>query len=223
LSIEAERRLNPERNREGTMRTIGEKMVVSLFASALVILSGVMSAQVVFAGSDAKAGAVPPAKQEIKSGTEDFPFFADSSWLKEIARLQAEMNRMFDEHFKNFLGERNELIHVNTDVVEKPDRIIVTCDMPGMSKQDIKVNVKNNILTIKGERKTEKDISENGEKGKNIVAKERSFGSFSRSILLPKGVKAGEIKAGYKDGVLEVVIPREKVEKSEDTVTVPVN
>ena len=104
---------------------------------------------------------------------------------------------------------RNFAFNPALDVSEEADRFVVKADLPGMDKKDVQVNVQNDILTIKGERKAESE-----QKGKNYHRVERSYGSFQRSIRLGQAVKSKDIKANYKNGVLEIVLP-----KSEDSQT----
>lgn len=101
------------------------------------------------------------------------------------------------------------------DVSETEDAITIKCDMPGMQKDDIDVSLKGNILTIKGERKVEEETKD--AEGK-VVSRERRFGSFARSFTVPKGVKPEDIKTSYENGVLTIVVPKEKAapEKEED-------
>jgi HSP20 family protein len=88
--------------------------------------------------------------------------------------------------------------------------------MPGMSKDDVKVSVQDNVLTLKGEKKQEKE-----EKDKNYHRVERSYGSFCRSFQLPTSVKADKVKANYKDGVLSITLPKtEEVKPKEIPISI---
>ena len=89
------------------------------------------------------------------------------------------------------------------DVKDEKDSIVVRADLPGMKKEEIDISVDGTILTLRGERRSEKE-----EKDKHYYKLERSFGSFTRSIDLGTPVVEEKIKATYKDGVLEVVLPR---------------
>ena len=92
------------------------------------------------------------------------------------------------------------------DVSETENEILVNADLPGLSKDQIKVSLEYNVLTIKGEKRQESD-----NKDKQFHRSERSYGSFTRSFRLPSEVVAGKISAFYKDGVLTLTLP-----KSED-------
>lgn len=94
------------------------------------------------------------------------------------------------------------------DVSENDKEIEITADLPGLEKQDIDVSIEDDLLTIKGERKQEKE-----EKGKQYHSIERRFGAFYRSLRLPAEVKTDKINASFKDGVLKVKIPKVKSSK----------
>lgn len=92
------------------------------------------------------------------------------------------------------------------DVKMTGDDMIVCAEVPGMSKDDVEIELTDNILTIKGERKTDTEKTEEG-----WLIRERSYGSFERSLVLPEGIKPDEITADYTDGVLEIRIPKASV------------
>jgi HSP20 family protein len=89
------------------------------------------------------------------------------------------------------------------DVYEEEDSVVVKAELPGMKKEDVEVNLAGETLTIKGEKKDEKEVKED-----NYYRRERSYGSFLRSVGLPCEVKSDEIKASFKDGVLEIRMPK---------------
>jgi len=88
------------------------------------------------------------------------------------------------------------------DVFEKDNRLVTKIDLPGMKKDDVKVEVTDGQLAISGERKREAE-----EKGEEFYRCEREYGSFSRAVPLPEGVKLEDVKATFSDGVLEVSVP----------------
>lgn len=90
----------------------------------------------------------------------------------------------------------------NIDVFERENRLVTKIDLPGMKKEDVKVEVTDDQLTISGERRSETE-----EKGEQVYRCEREYGSFYRSVPLPEGVKIEDVKASFADGVLEVSIP----------------
>jgi HSP20 family protein len=89
------------------------------------------------------------------------------------------------------------------DVLEKEGQVVVRADLPGVKKEDVEVAVEGDLLTIRGSRHEQKETKE-----KDYYRSERSMGEFQRTIALPDGVTADSIKASYRDGVLEVIIPR---------------
>ena len=122
----------------------------------------------------------------------------------DLTRMQDDMNRFFDD----FFGEHPRDMAGGAwlpavDVSETENEFVVRAELPGMSHEDIDINVQDNILTLKGEKKQEKK-----EEGESFHRLERSYGSFTRSFTLPSGVKAEDIKAAFKDGVLEVSMPK---------------
>jgi HSP20 family protein len=88
------------------------------------------------------------------------------------------------------------------EVVERDDTLLVRADLPGVKREDVEVNVENDVLTIRGQRRHEHRETEGGYR-----RSERSYGTFYRQIPLPQGVDAGQIEASYEDGVLEVTVP----------------
>ncbi len=97
------------------------------------------------------------------------------------------------------------------DVSETENEILVHADLPGLSKDQIKVSLENNVLTIKGEKRQESD-----NKDKQFHRSERSYGSFTRSFRLPSEVAAGKISASYKDGVLALTLPKSEAAKPKE-------
>lgn len=89
------------------------------------------------------------------------------------------------------------------DVFEKGDKLVVKAEVPGMKEDDIHVSVEGDMLTIRGEKKTESEV-----KNEDYYRCERSYGSFLRSVALPSTVDASKIEADYEDGVLEVTLPK---------------
>jgi HSP20 family protein len=112
---------------------------------------------------------------------------------------------MFDSFFDrggNSLDESG-LWAPATDISETKDDVLVSIELPGMKKDEIKVTVQDNLLTIRGEKKQEKE-----QKDTNYHRMERSYGFFSRSFSLPTTIKEDKIKANYEEGVLKVWLPK---------------
>lgn len=116
----------------------------------------------------------------------------------------------FDQMFNTLLGSggsagRGSLMRApETDVVETEREIRVSVEMPGLKRDNIDIDVENNVLTIRGEKREER---EEGEEGKYHIA-ERRYGTFTRSFVLPRDVDAENIQARFEDGVLTVTIPK---------------
>jgi len=131
----------------------------------------------------------------------------DVRMFNPFLSLQREVEDVFENFTRDWptfrsAGLTTDLVP-NTDVVENDKEIQITAELPGLEDKDVQINLADNVLTIKGEKKAEKE-----EKDKNYRLVERSYGSFSRSIQLPAGVDAGTIKASISKGVLTVVIPK---------------
>lgn len=91
------------------------------------------------------------------------------------------------------------------ELFEREGKLVLRAELPGLKREDITVEVTDHTLTISGERKTEQEVKE-----QNYYRCERSYGAFQRSIALPTGVEQGQIEATFKDGILEVTLPKAK-------------
>lgn len=123
---------------------------------------------------------------------------------RELDSLQGDMNRLFDRFFdgRGTNGGSRRWVPA-MDLVETDADLVLRADLPGMSKEDVEIEVKDNVLTVSGERRSESE-----EKGEGFHRVERSFGRFSRALTLPRGVDADRVNAEFTDGVLEVRIPK---------------
>ena len=128
--------------------------------------------------------------------------------FRGISRLQEEMNRLFDTTVSRPAGSSLTSWAPAVDIYETGDELVVKADLPDISEKDLDVRVENNMLTISGERKFEKEVNED-----NYLRVERAYGSFTRSFALPSTVKADAIKADYRDGVLTVRLPKREESK----------
>ena len=116
-----------------------------------------------------------------------------------LPSLQDQVNRLFED---NFSRDRSGHADMATwapvvDIYETENELVVKADLPGLQDKDIDVRVENNMLTIRGERKFEKDVNED-----NYLRVERVYGSFMRSFTLPNTVSSESIRAEYRNGVL---------------------
>jgi HSP20 family protein len=126
--------------------------------------------------------------------------------VREISSIQSEMNRLFNSFFDtpttgNGSAARRWLPAM--DVVETDDHFVLTADLPGLSEEDVNIEIEENVLTVSGERKAQHE-----EKREGFVRVERSYGSFRRSLTLPEGVDAEAVSANFDKGVLEIRIPK---------------
>ncbi len=126
--------------------------------------------------------------------------------FKELQSLQERMDQIWDSSIasnKDQLSRGDWLPQV--DIFEKDKNVVIKAELPGMKKDDIDVSIENNVLTLKGKREMEKEISES-----DFHRIERAYGTFIRSFSLPKTVDAEKIKASYNDGVLMLTLPKAK-------------
>jgi HSP20 family protein len=132
--------------------------------------------------------------------------------FRDVATLQDRINRIFNESFgrSRDLDEEVSLYDWSppVDIYETGDGVVLKVELPGVNKDDVSVEVKDNVLTLKGERLLDPEI-----KDENYYRKERSFGKFNRSFSLQETIKPDLIKASFKNGVLTVEIPRPEEEK----------
>jgi HSP20 family protein len=129
--------------------------------------------------------------------------------FRGLSTLQDQFNRLFNESFRTHPEESALTTWAPAvDIYETPNELVVKADLPDVNEKDIDVRVENNLLTIRGERKFEKSVSE-----ENFLRVERSYGAFSRSFSLPNTVNAEAIGAEYKNGVLTVTLPKREESK----------
>ena len=125
--------------------------------------------------------------------------------LRTMNSLQEQFSRLLDDPFFRGAGNDSALTawSPSVDIYETEQELVLRADLPDLSEKDIDVRVENNMLTIRGERKFEKNVSED-----NYLRMERAYGSFSRSFVLPSTVDESKVSADYKDGVLRVHLPK---------------
>src|SRR5919109_992942 len=133
--------------------------------------------------------------------------------LRELSSLQSEMNRLFNTVFDQPAGSGGNGGTLRRwmpamDLVETADHFVLRADLPGMSEEDVNLEVEDRVLTVSGERKAEHTESKEG-----YQRVERAFGSFSRSLTLPEGIDAEAVSASFDKGVLEVRIPKPEERK----------
>lgn len=126
--------------------------------------------------------------------------------LREISSIQNEVNRLFNSFFDTPVGASPGPARrwfPAMDLSEVEDRYVLRADLPGLSEDDVKIELEGDVLTISGERK-----SEHEERKEGYHRVERASGSFARSLTLPEGVDPQAIEASFERGVLEVRIPK---------------
>lgn len=161
---------------------------------------------------------MPPRKETELVPTRLFrdPFGA-------MREMRTELDRLFEDvawpsfRWPSLRGPRfaEEAWYPEIDVFEKDNRLVTKIDLPGMKKEDVKVEVTDGQLVISGERKREAE-----EKGERFYRSEREYGTFYRAVPLPEGARIEDVKATFSDGVLEVSVllparPAAKVRKVE--------
>lgn len=128
-----------------------------------------------------------------------------------LASLHSEIDKVFDSFFEKGSLEQfgNGLLLPRVDIAETDKEIKVTAELPGVDEKDVDVSLEDKQLTIRGEKRQEKE-----EKGKSYYRSERSYGKFMRSFTLPYKVKPSQIKATFEKGILNISIPKPKGVKS---------
>lgn len=141
--------------------------------------------------------------------------------FRDVAALQDRINRIFSESF----GSSRELDDDGSpydwrppvDIYQATEGYILKVELAGVEKEDVSVEVKDNVLTLQGERLLDPQV-----KDEQYYRKERTFGKFQRSFTLQESIKPEQVKASFKNGVLKIVVPRPTKEKAKQ-VTVKID
>jgi HSP20 family protein len=142
------------------------------------------------------------------------PFADLTRWERDMERM---MDDFFDRRMRPWWPERwfrTEDMLTNApamDVFQDKDEIVIKAELPGMEKENVEVNLIDHTLTIKGEKKKEDEVKE-----EHYYRSERSYGSFVRTLQLPADVQADKVKASFKNGVLEVRLPKTEEAKTKE-------
>jgi HSP20 family protein len=131
----------------------------------------------------------------------------------DFERTRREMDRLWDSFFER-PGRRTDKQgewYPSLDVAETKNDLVIKAEVPGMEPKDIDISLSNGILTIKGEKKQERE-----EKEEDYHLVERSYGSFTRSIQLPREIQSDKISASYKNGVLKITLPKSEEAKKKE-------
>ena len=151
---------------------------------------------------------------DVLARREDDPFYA----------FRQEMDRLFDDFFgsgfgltplrRGFMGGFGEF-NPQVDVTENDKEVKVIAELPGLADKDVEVSLSNDVLTISGEKKSEKE-----DKGESYYRMERSYGSFHRSVQLPAEVDANKVEATFKNGVLNITLPKTTTAQNRKKITI---
>jgi HSP20 family protein len=127
--------------------------------------------------------------------------------MRNLLPFQEEMNRLFNEVFRGGTGEEAgwglRTWTPSVDIYETDDALVLKAELPGVSKDDVSIDVHQNTLILRGQRKHEAEVKE-----ENYHRVERAYGAFQRSFVLPTMVDQEKAQAAFKDGVLELHLPK---------------
>lgn len=131
-------------------------------------------------------------------------------WTPQTDLFRSRVSRLFDQAFDEFLSPLSGSEELSSrgwlppvDIRETDEALTLHAEIPGLTKDDVNITLENNVLTISGERKFEKDAKKD-----NYHRIERAYGAFSRSFSLPANVRTDQVRASFKDGVLTVSLPK---------------
>ncbi|MBI5181876.1 MAG: Hsp20/alpha crystallin family protein [Nitrospirae bacterium] len=131
--------------------------------------------------------------------------------FRDLLSLQERMNKLFEESLFRSGKDQEDLTvgrwSPSVDVMENEQEIVIKAELPGIELKDVEVLIKENLLTLRGERKFEKE-----EEKENYHRIERAYGAFQRVFTLPASVEQDKVKAKMKDGILEIRLPKAKKE-----------
>ena len=162
-------------------------------------------------GASKSPQAIQPQSTPARSMEANRPrdLARNTSPFSLMQRFMNDMDRWFGDFGTSSILPRfddswgRQLWAPQIDVFERDKQLVVHADLPGLREQDVRVNVDEGVLTISGQRTTDERSQGEG----NVYHRERSFGSFQRSIALPNGTDSNQIRASFENGVLEVTVP----------------
>jgi HSP20 family protein len=155
-----------------------------------------------------KSTSITPARHETRPVRQPLSMWGSPFQLFE--RFADEMDRVFDDFgfgrpglgSSIFRADRPSAFAPDLEVFQRQNELVIKADLPGMTKEDIKIDVRDDAVTIQGERRREHQEEREG-----VYRSERSYGSFSRVVPLPEGAITEQAKATFRDGVLEITMP----------------
>src|SRR5712691_8976195 len=143
------------------------------------------------------------------------PFATSVEQWEPFREIQSEMNRLFDGFFPRptavATGTDNRVWMPVVDMYETKDDLILSFELPGVREKDVSLSITGDLLTVKGERSFDQELKDD-----HTYQVERAYGKFERSVQLPMPVQADRVKATYRDGVLEVRLPKADEVKPKD-------
>lgn len=145
--------------------------------------------------------------------------------FRPLGLLRDDIDVAFDRMFSNWpfrssaldvgpfagSGGGEAAVQLRVDVTEEDDKFEIAAEVPGVDEKDISLTIKDDLLTLKGEKKSERE-----EEKKNFYMKERSYGSFVRSFRLPDSVKADKVRAKFANGVVTIELPKDQKSKAKE-------
>ena len=135
--------------------------------------------------------------------------------FRDVTSLQNSINRIFDDKFGYLRPMESTNLTQSwifpVDIKDTPEAVVIHAEIPGVSREDISLSYNDKILTIRGERKNEVKEEE-----ANYIKVERKYGAFSRSFSVDVSIEQEKIRACYKEGVLEVTLPKKEQDKSKE-------
>jgi HSP20 family protein len=140
--------------------------------------------------------------------------FRELAPFRDFDRMRKEMDHLWNSFFESGLRRRTEggMEWIpSLDVSETKNELVVKAEVPGLDPKDIDISLSDGLLTIRGEKKQEKE-----EKEANYHLVERSYGSFTRSVQLPKEIQSEKISASYKNGILKITLPKSEEAKKKE-------
>jgi HSP20 family protein len=148
-----------------------------------------------------------------RNGNFDLPIRREDSDLTVFNPVQQEINRVFDDFFSGFqwpmlVGGGKNVFEPSLDLTETEKELKITVELPGMDEKDIDLSLSQNTLTIKGEKREEKEDRTHG-----FYRVERSYGAFQRTIPVPCEIDSDKVEATFKKGVLSISLPKTEQER----------
>jgi len=128
--------------------------------------------------------------------------------LQELVAMSNRLNRTVNDPYTPHTEDAFGAWAPPVDIFERQDQLVIRAEVPGVEMKDMEVRIENGVLTLHGERKQDTDVKE-----ENAHRMERVYGAFTRSFTLPTTVDAAKVTATYKDGVLEVTVPKAETAK----------